>query len=143
MEEALVKDWMTRNVETIPPDMTLPEAERLMHRKNIGRLPVVKEGDLVGIVTRGDVQSARPADGKWVSVWELNYLLSTMPVEAIMTSAPITVTENATIGQIAQLMLENKVSALPVVGAAGKITGIITESDIFRMVAQGWDQNRK
>jgi CBS domain-containing protein len=56
-----------------------------------------------------------------------------------MTPNPITIHEDATIGEAAWLMLEHKVSGLPVVSRAGKLIGIITESDIFRVVAQAWD----
>lgn len=56
----------------------------------------------------------------------------------IMTRDPITVSQEATIGDAAKIMLENKVSGLPVVDEAGKVAGIITQSDIFRLVVQAW-----
>jgi tRNA nucleotidyltransferase (CCA-adding enzyme) len=52
---APVKGYMTRNVKTISPDTLLPEIEGLMVTFDIGRLPVLDEGALVGIVTRTDV----------------------------------------------------------------------------------------
>jgi CBS domain-containing protein len=138
MKQDLVKDWMTRDVVTIPPETTLPEVDHLMAEKRIRRLPVVKDGQLVGIITRSDAQSAEPSDAKWVSVWELNYLLSTLTIEKVMTPNPITISQDATIGETTQLMLEHKISSLPVVDNQGNIVGIITESDIFRLVARAW-----
>ncbi|MEH2458755.1 CBS domain-containing protein [Nostoc sp.] len=52
---APVKGYMTRNLKTITPDTTLPEIEALMVTYDIGRLPVLENGQLVGIVTRTDV----------------------------------------------------------------------------------------
>ncbi|MGJ5632350.1 CBS domain-containing protein [Nostoc sp. CALU 1950] len=52
---APVKGYMTRNLKTITPDTTLPQIESLMVTYDIGRLPVLENGQLVGIVTRTDV----------------------------------------------------------------------------------------
>jgi CBS domain-containing protein len=57
-----------------------------------------------------------------------------------MTYDPIAISQDATIGQAAQVMLDNKVSGLPVVNGEGKLVGIITESDIFRIVVQEWKE---
>jgi CBS domain-containing protein len=140
MKQELVKDWMTRNVVTITPDTTLPEAHRLMTEKRVRRLPVMRNDLLVGIVTRGDVRGAEPSGATSLSIWELNYLLSQLKIEEIMTRNLITISANATIGQAAEMMLEHKVSGLPVVDVERKLVGIITESDIFRMVVRAWGQ---
>ena len=138
MKQALVKDWMTRKVITIIPDTSLPEAHRLMQEHQIRRLPVVKDERLIGIVTLGDVREAEPSDATSLSIWEVNYLLSRLKVEKIMTPDPITIFPNETIGQAAWLMLTNKISGLPVVDAKRRVVGIITESDIFRLVVHQW-----
>jgi len=140
MKQELVKDWMTRNVVTITPDTTLPEAHRLMTEKRVRRLPVMRNDFLVGIITLGDVRGAEPSGATSLSIWELNYLLSQLKIEEIMTRNLITISPYATIGQAAETMLEYKVSGLPVVDGEMKPVGIITESDIFRMVVQGWHQ---
>ena len=140
MKQELVKDWMTRNVVTITPDTTLPEAHRLMTENRVRRLPVMRNDFLVGIITLGDVRGAEPSGATSLSIWELNYLLSQLKIEEIMTRNLITISPYATIGQAAEVMLEHKVSGLPVVDGEMKLVGIITESDIFRMVVQGWQQ---
>jgi CBS domain-containing protein len=140
MKQELVKDWMTRNVVTITPDTALPEAHRLMTDKRIRRLPVVQDGLLVGIITLGDVRGAEPSGATSLSVWELNYLLGKVKIEEIMNRNLITISPNATISQAAGLMLEHKISGLPVVDNATGLVGIITESDIFRMVVRAWRQ---
>lgn len=52
---APVKGYMTVNMRTITPETTLPEIESLMVTYDIGRLPVLEQGHLVGFVTRTDV----------------------------------------------------------------------------------------
>lgn len=135
MKRELVRDWMTTDVITITPDMTLPEAHQLMTNEEIRRLPVVdKAGRLIGIVSIGDVRSAEPSPATSLSIWELNYLLSTLTVAKIMTSNPFTIAPDATLGEAARMMLEHRVSGLPVVDEQNHVVGIITESDIFTMV---------
>jgi acetoin utilization protein AcuB len=140
MQRELVKDWMTSDVVTISPDTTLPDAHRLMDEKSIRRLPVLKDGKLVGIVTRGDVRGAEPSGATTLSIWELHYLLAKVKIKEVMTPNPITISQDATIGEAAQEMLDNRISGLPVVDSGGNVVGIITESDIFGMVVQQWTE---
>ena len=135
MKKELVKDWMSPEVVTITPDTTLPEAHQIMTNEEIRRLPVVdKDGRLVGIVTIGDVRSAEPSPATSLSIWEMNYLLSSLKIDKIMTHHPMSITPDATIGEAARMMLERRVSGLPVVDGDYHVIGIITESDIFSMV---------
>ena len=137
-KQELVKDWMTRDVVTITPDTTLPEAHELMRESRIRRLPVLKDGRVVGIVTRGDVRGASPSQATSLSIWEVNYLLSRLKIKEIMTRDPLSISESATIGEAAKVMHDNSISGLPVVDDKGQLVGLITESDIFRLVVQQW-----
>lgn len=143
MKLELVRDWMSRNVITVTPDTTLPEADKLMVTKTIRRLPVMENARLVGIVTYGDIREARPSAATSLSIWELNYLVNRLKVGEMMTRHPITVSQDATIGEAAQLMLRHMIGGLPVVDNKGKLVGIITESDIFRMVVRDWMESAK
>ena len=142
MKKEVVKDWMTGEVVTIGSETSLPEAHQLMMDRKIRRLPVVgADGRLIGIITLGDVRGAEPSQATSLSIWELNYLLATLEIEKVMTPDPLTVSQDATIGEAARIMLENKVSGLPVVNDRGDLVGIITESDIFRMVVRHeWEE---
>lgn len=142
MKQELVNVWMTKNVITAQPDTTLPEAHQIMMASSIRRLPVVeKNGRLIGIVTLGDIRGAQPSEATSLSIWEMNYLLANLKLKKIMSPDPVTIKPEATIGEAARLMLENKVSGLPVVGSDGKLQGIITESDIFSMVVlHEWEE---
>ena len=111
-----------------------------MTDKQIRRLPVLKDGHLVGIVTLGDVRGAKPSEITSLSIWELNYLLAKLEIEQCMTPDPITISEDATIEEAAMIMLKNKISGLPVIDETEQVVGIITESDIFRLVVRDWQQ---
>jgi CBS domain-containing protein len=138
MQRTLVKDWMTPDPIVVSPDTTLPEAHDLMAKHKIRRLLVVDaKKKLVGIVTRGDIRGAEPSEATSLSIFEINYLLARLTVDKIMTTDVVAVGPNDPIGKAANLMIENKISGLPVVDD-GKLVGIITESDIFRMVVERW-----
>ena len=125
--------WMTKDVVTVSPDVPIMEARDIMKQHMVRRLPVLKNGKLVGIVTQGDIQEAGPSGATSLSIWELNYLLARITVEEIMTPLDelITVSPDEPIEQAAHLMRKNKVGGLPVVEDTDKLVGIITESDIF------------
>lgn len=135
MKKELVKDWMSTDVITVNPKTTLPEAHQIMTNEEIRRLPVIDdEGQLVGIITLGDIRGAEPSPATSLSIWEMNYLLSTLKIEKIMSKNPVTIEAEAAIGEAARKMLENRVSGLPVIDDHNRVVGIITESDIFSMV---------
>ena len=139
MKTELVMHWMSHEPITVTPGTGLHDAHDILRKYGIRRLPVVdKNGKLVGIVTRGDIREASPSDVTSLTVWEINYLLTKLKIKEIMTPHPITVYTTDTITKAAKFMLENKISGLPVVDPVdGALKGIITESDIFRLVVQG------
>jgi CBS domain-containing protein len=142
MKQDLVRDWMSSPPITINANATLPEACELLRKHQIRRLPVLEEGKLIGIVTRGDLRGAQPSEATTLSIWELNTLLAKLKIRSIMTPEPITIRDDATISDAAQLMIDYKVSGLPVVNADGELVGMITESDIFRMVVKTWREEK-
>jgi CBS domain-containing protein len=129
---------MTREPLTVGPEATVLDAGRLMVDRTIRRLPVMEEGSLVGIVTYGDVRGARAAAAAGADIWEMGNALSRLTIREIMTPNPVTITPDDTIGTAAQLMLKYMIGGLPVLNAQDQIVGIITESDIFRLVARDW-----
>ena len=140
MQELLVRDWMTIKVITVDGRTTLPDAHKLMLTNNIRRLPVIERGKLVGIVTRSDIREASPSDATTLSVWEMQYLLSKLEVRQIMTKNPVTILPDSSIKEAARLMAEHKIGGLPVIDGKGQLCGIITESDIFRVLIAWFDE---
>jgi acetoin utilization protein AcuB len=134
MKKYLVKDWMISDVMSTTPKSPMLEAHKMMRQHNVRRMPVVKKGKVVGIITRSDVRQAEPSDATSLNVWEVNYLLSKLRVRDIMTKDPLTIGPEESIKQAASIMYENQIGALPVVGKGGKLVGILTESDIFRIL---------
>lgn len=133
-DDVKVSDWMTKDVVTTRRQTSISSAHQLMRENNVRRLPVVEDGKLVGIITIGDVREASPSDATTLSIWELNYLWAQLTVEKVMTRSVFTVKADTLLLDAAEIMLEHKVSGLPVVNETGTLVGIITESDIFRML---------
>jgi len=125
-----VKNKMTANPFTISPDQTIPDAHEIMAQNGIKRLPVIKNGKLVGIVSKEDILRASPSEATTFSIGEITYLLAKTKISSIMTKNPVTISSKALIEEAATLMRDNDISFLPVVDD-GKLVGIITESDIF------------
>lgn len=134
MKNLLVRDWMVEDVVTVEPKTPMLEAHQLMRSRKIRRVPVVKRGKVVGIVTRSDVREASPSDATTLNVWEMNYLLARLKVKEIMSKDVITIHPQETIKEAATRMYEKKIGALPVVDDKNNLVGILTESDIFRIL---------
>jgi len=114
-----VRDLMTTRVETIQPHEPLSKAYELMQRGQFRRLPVVDAaGTLLGIITDGDLR-------------EQSGYLSTSKVTAAMREPAITVDADDSLEDAGRILLERKIGGVPVL-SAGKLVGILTESDLVR-----------
>ena len=139
----LVKNWMSKNVITVDINESLIDAVKLLKHNDIGRLPVMKKGEMVGIVTDRDVKRASASDAVSLEIHELLYLLSKLKIEEIMSKDPITVPQNYTIDETAEVLLENKISSTPVVDDQNQLVGIITQNDLFRALISLTGERKK
>lgn len=131
-----VRDWMSPDPISVDPKTTLPTAYQLMKLNGIRRLPVLdSEGRLVGIVTLGDIREAKPKEGASLSMWDLHLLAAEMEIGGFMTVHPFTVSPETSVREAVAIMLEHKIGGLPVI-ERGRLVGIITESDVFRLLAE-------
>ena len=130
----LVNNWMSKEVVTIDANDSMQAALALMKKSDIRMLPVVKKGKLVGIVTDRDLKRASASDATTLDVHELLYLISKIKVQDIMTKNPVTVPQNFTVEETAEVLLKNKISGVPVVDQNGDIVGTITQTDLFRVI---------
>jgi acetoin utilization protein AcuB len=121
MKTRLVKDWMTENVVTIAPDASVQEAHQLMQEKSVRRLPVIKKGKLVGLLSLGDVREATHNEAH-------------LKVHEVMAQNVVAIGRDDTVKTAAMLMYTNKIGALPVIDNQDQLVGIITESDIFKVL---------
>jgi CBS domain-containing protein len=133
-----VQDFMTPDPIVIAPGASLVEAYNLMFDHEIRRLPVVEGEELVGIVTLSDILQATPGRPD-ESDLETRLEMSTYTVRDLMTYDPITIVPEDTIQEAAERMLEYKVSGLPVL-QNGRVVGIVTESDIFKLFVESWSE---
>ncbi len=137
LNETTVSQWMSQPVVTIRPEAAIGAAQQMMKKYNIRRLVVVNEhNQMVGIVTYGDVREANPSDATTLSIWEINYLWSQLTIARIMTHEVVTINVDQKIVDAATLMLKHKISGVPVINHTGDLVGILTESDIFRMIVE-------
>jgi len=130
----LVKNWMSKQVLTVDAEESMQKVMDLMKQNNIRRLPVMKKEKLVGIVTDRDLRSASASDATSLEVHELLYLIRKIKVKEIMTKKPITIPLDYTVEEAAMVFLEKKISGAPVVNRSGDVIGIITQTDIFRVL---------
>ncbi len=104
-----------------------------MREERVQRFPVVDQrGRLVGVVSESDLLHAAPSDVTSLSIWEVNYLVSKITVDNVMTRNVITITENTPLEEAARIMADDKIGGLPVV-RDGEVVGIITETDLFKI----------
>ncbi|MDI9548220.1 MAG: CBS domain-containing protein [Chloroflexota bacterium] len=130
-----VSDWMTRDPITITSSSTLAVAWDLMQEQGVRRL-IVADGEFLGIVTLSDILRVMPLREE-TSDRETRLLMTTRRVSDVMTYDPVTIDPEDTIQEAAERMLEYEVSGLPVLDGE-RVAGIITESDIFRLVVESW-----
>ena len=121
----LVRDKMTIPVITGSRQTTLRDAQLLMVENDVGRLPILDEDKLVGIIAFKDIARSLHSPG----------VIPEVPVEWIMARNPVTVNANQEIVEAVKLLIEYKIAGLPVM-EEGKVVGIITETDILRYMLE-------
>jgi acetoin utilization protein AcuB len=127
---------MSQDPVTIPPDISVPDALRLMRDRKVRRLPVLdRHGQLVGIVSDKDLLHASPSPATTLAVWEIPELLAKLKVDRVMTREVVTISEEAPVEEAARIMADRQIGGLPVM--RGKtLVGIITETDLFKLFLQ-------
>jgi CBS domain-containing protein len=137
---------MTRPVISVTPETTIVDAANLMLQRHISGLPVVVAGKLVGIISEGDFLRRGEIGTQRKRSRFLKFLLgpgqeATDFVQAqgrrvaeIMTSDPLTITEETTLEEIVELMEKNHIKRLPVVRDE-QLVGIVSRSNLLQAVA--------
>jgi CBS domain-containing protein len=115
-----VRDAMTPTVETASPSQRLSEAAKTMQAADIGSLPVVDHGRLVGVLTDRDIVMRAVAEGADVN---------TVEVGAVASRDPVTTTPDESLEAALALMAAHRVRRLPVV-ADGMLVGVLAQADV-------------
>ncbi|MBD3871692.1 MAG: CBS domain-containing protein [Acidobacteria bacterium] len=131
-----VRDLMSTDLVTLTEDETLTDAQRCMARGRIRHLPVVRDGQLVGLVTHRDLLAASFSIFAEVEANEQRRVFATVPVVEIMHRDVVTVSPDLGASQAARILLENKYGCLPAVGEGGELLGIVTEADFLRLTVR-------
>lgn len=118
----LARDLMTKPVKTINADIKVEEAQKLMLRYGHTGFPVVENQTLVGIISRRDVEKA------------IHHKLGHSPVKGFMSKNIAKVKETTSIDDIQRLLIEKDIGRLPVVDENNNIVGIITRTDILKII---------
>jgi acetoin utilization protein AcuB len=126
---------MSHPVITVQPDLQITKAHELMAHEKIGQMPVVKNGRLVGIVSKNDILKAYPSSVTSLAVWEIAALLEKIKVKDVMVKTVRTVQEETLIEDAARIMVDNVISSLPVMRGK-ELVGIITEADLFNIMLE-------
>ena len=137
-----VRDFMTTRLVTVDVKTPIMEALEIMKNKKVKRLPVTKNGKFVGMVSRNMIRDASPSEATSLSVHELNYILYKMTVGYIMVKKPISISPDLAVEEAIWLGIKHGVGALPVL-EKGELVGIITESDISRIVIEALGVGQK
>ena len=138
-----IHEVMTSDLITCTPYTNLAEAYEMMSKNGVRRLPVLKEsGDLIGIITKNDILAFVPVDLQGhKNAGNAADELTRIIVEVTMAKNPNSVYLTDTVGHAAEIMLDKKIGGLPVIDANNKLKGIITESDIFRLIVKQWQDD--
>lgn len=125
----LIKDIMTRKVVTVPANISIGEAKKILKENRFRRLPVLDNGKLVGIVTEDRLERVSPPSGTPL-LWQIGYLISHTTVKDVMQKEVVTIEPEATVEHGVALAQARRVGALVVV-KNDKIVGIATTNDFF------------
>ncbi len=128
----LIRYWMSKPVITVEKNDSMQQAATLMKENRIRLLPVIDKGKLCGILSDRDLKRASASDATSLDVHELLYLVSKIKVADIMTRDVVTVNQDWTMEEVADLMLDRKISGAPVVDDKRQLCGVITQTDMFK-----------
>jgi acetoin utilization protein AcuB len=131
-----VRDYMKSPVFTVTPDTLIDNALETMHEKHVRRLPVVKNGKLVGLVTRNMITEAMPPSPAPLTLWGIHYQLSCMKARDVMITDVIAVHPDDTIKEVVALSEKHDIGTFPVVDENGNLVGILTNTDLLHIMAK-------
>jgi acetoin utilization protein AcuB len=130
-----IRDIMSTNVVTVDEKTLVDDAKKIMEAHRIRRLPVIKKDKLVGLVTKHMLLEAAPSPATSLSIYEVHYLLSKMTVKDIMVKNPYTISPDMPVEEALQLGQEKGYGGFLVM-EKGRLVGVVTESDIVRVMTR-------
>lgn len=135
-----VVDVMTKHPLAVSPSETVGQADQLMSENRIRQLPVVKEHELVGIVTDRDIRSY--LSGTWLSDPEARENALRTRIQDIMTTEPLALAPDDDLQDAVELLIDEKIGGIPVVDEAEGVVGIVTYVDVLRCFLNGLQEEQ-
>jgi len=127
-----IREIMSSPVYVVSSEETVARARNLMLRHKIGRLVLIENNKPIGIVTKKDIsRRLNQAEPQW-----RRRPIDSIPIKQVMTGSLITIYPDATPKQLAELMVENNISGLPVVNNKNEVIGIVTKWDMIRYFSE-------
>ena len=134
MGETRVRDIMSDQIVTISSDDTLSTVEDIMTLGGVRHMPVVRGGQLVGVVSERDLLRASLSNLTAFGTEQRRAFLHAVEIKRVMSAPPVVIHPEATVEEAALVMAERKIGCLPVVEGE-KLVGMLTETDVLRYFA--------
>jgi CBS domain-containing protein len=128
-----VSAWMRRTLVTIDPGSGLSDARRVMERNDLPGLPVTRDGKLVGMLSGHDIDGAQPPPVPGHSGEARFRGLNSVRVADVMSRDVTSVAPVTPLAQVARLMRDRAVEALPVL-KAGELVGVVSVDDLLELL---------
>ena len=130
-----VKSVMHEKIVTVSADDSLDTVDDIMNLGHVRHLPVVKAGELVGVVSQRDLLRASLSSISNVGLDEKKAFLNSIRIKEIMSRRLVTIGPDGTVQEAAEIMADEKIGCLPVV-EEGRLIGMITEKDLLHHFAE-------
>jgi len=131
----LVREIMTKDVVTVDETDTMLDAAMIFARSSLRHLPVLRDKTLVGIFTERDMKRFAPGVLSGLGSDQYNAVLETTPIRKVMTHDPMTLRPDQEVRDATELFCAKRFGCMPVV-EGGKVVGIVTTTDLLRLLAQ-------
>ncbi|MCD6274336.1 MAG: CBS domain-containing protein [Deltaproteobacteria bacterium] len=139
----LVSESMSKMVFSINAKSSLSKAITLQQKCQVNMFPVLDKGKLVGVLTDHDIQRASISDKIPLDAHEAIDILSKVLIREVMTPNPITIPPDYTVEEAAEILLRNKIAGAPVLDTNDHVVGVLTRSDVLRVMILLTGSNKK
>lgn len=131
-----VRDIMSEKIVTISADDSLFTVEEIMTLGGVRHIPVVRAGQLVGVVSQRDLLRASLSNLTHYGSGQRRAFLEAVEIRRVMSEPPVTISPEALVGEAAAQMALRKIGCLPVL-EGGALVGMLTETDLLQYFARG------